>query len=121
MANPNPRTDQIEATKFTSENQPENPGGRPKGVRNRSTIARQVMEMKVTPPAKVVERLKELYPEMADRFKAEEIATMQQMMKAMTGDTRAYQVLMDMAYEPHKQTIEQQNITVDDVLKQLDD
>lgn len=80
-----------------------NPNGRPKGIRNRSTIAKQVMSMRVTPPAKVVEKLKELYPEMQDRFKAEEIATMQQMMKAMKGDTRAYQVLMDMAYEPHKQ------------------
>lgn len=120
MANPNPKTEHLEATKFTSENQPEKKGGRPKGRRNRSTIAKYVMSLGVKPPKQVVEKLKELYPEMENEFTSEEIAAMQLAQKAMKGDVRAYQVLMEMAYEPHKQKIEQHNLTVDDVLDEID-
>lgn len=73
--------------------------GRPKGTKNRSTIARKILEMSCVLPKNNFEKLKELYPEIAFNMTIEEVMTIIQANKAITKqDTAAYEKLLDSAY-----------------------
>lgn len=78
-----------------------NPKGKPKGSRNRSTIAKEMLE--------VMMNAKSLDGE-DSKMTAEEAMTAKMILKALSdGDVSAYKALMDSAYGTPKQTIEQNN------------
>ena len=99
-----PNPENIEQHEF-KKGETGNPNGRPKGVKNRSTIARAVMEMNINFPEQVLKKLKEMYPKMTNDVTIEEAMTIIQASKAIQDkDTAAYKVLMDSAYGQPKQT-----------------
>lgn len=84
-----------------------NPEGRPVGSRNRSTIAKRILEMNCVLPEEVFEKVKAIYPEIEQRMSAEEMATIVQITNAISkGDTNAYKAIMDSAYGAPKQELE---------------
>ena len=83
--------------KFSSEYQPEK-NGRPKGSRNRSTIARkwlEAMQDSKNPITGEIENLSQ-----------EDIMTLALLNKARKGDVNAYKQLMDSGYGLPKQQVE---------------
>jgi hypothetical protein len=82
-----------------------NPNGRPKGTRNRSTIARQWLE--------VNQNLKNPLTGENETMSQEDLMTLALIKKARDGDVNAYKALMDSGYGAPVQQIEQQQTTVD--------
>jgi hypothetical protein len=87
--------------KFSSEYQPKN-NGRPKGSRNRSTIARKWLE--------VNQSLKNPLTGESETMSQEDLMTLALIKKAREGDVTAYKALMDSGYGAPLQQIEQTNI-----------
>ncbi len=79
-----------------------NPNGRPKGSKNRSTIARKWLEVQESSENPVTSELEDM--------SQEDLMTLALIKKAREGDTQAYQKLMDSAYGAPLQQIEQTNI-----------
>jgi hypothetical protein len=76
-----------------------NPAGKPKGILNRSTIARKVLEMTAIYPEQVLAKLKEMYPSIESSTSIEEMMTIVQADKAIRKrDTQAYEKLLDSAH-----------------------
>ena len=82
-----------------------NPNGRPKGSKNRSTIARQWLE--------VNQNLKNPITGENETMSQEDLMTLALIKKARDGDVNAYKALMDSGYGAPIQQIEQQQTTVD--------
>lgn len=82
-----------------------NPDGRPLGAKNRSTIARKVLEMKALFNADTFEKLQEQFPEITKESTAEEIMTIIQVSNAVSGCDKAYKAVMDSAYGAPTQEI----------------
>jgi hypothetical protein len=82
-----------------------NPNGRPKGSKNRSTIARQWLE--------VNQNLKNPLTGANETMSQEDLITLALIKKARDGDVNAYKALMDSGYGAPVQQIEQQQTTVD--------
>lgn len=76
-----------------------NPNGRPKGSKNRSTIARKWLE--------VMQDAKNPITGELEKLSQEDIMTLALIKKARGGDVNAYKQLMDSGYGLPKQTIEQ--------------
>jgi hypothetical protein len=90
-----PKPENIEPHKF-AEGVSGNPNGRPKGSRNRSTIARRWLE--------VEEKIKNPISGQQEQLSQEDIATLALLKKARSGDVNAYKALMDSAYgSPNQQ------------------
>jgi len=101
------------ATRFSKVYQPEK-NGHPKGVQNRSTVAKRVLSMNCRLPEKILEQLKKDFPQLTDNMTIEEIMTIIQAREAITkADSTAYRALMDSAYGQPKQEviIDKPNIT----------
>lgn len=83
-----------------------NPNGRPKGSKNRSTIALELLET-------ILKKQDPLNPD-SDRqeFTAEELMVAEMMKQAMGGDVAAFKAVMDSAYGTPKQTVETTTIDV---------
>ena len=79
-----------------------NPNGRPKGAKNRSTIARQWLE--------VNQSLKNPLTGEQETMSQEDLMTLALIKKAREGDVNAYKALMDSGYGSPLQQIEQTNI-----------
>ena len=79
-----------------------NPNGRPKGSKNRSTIARQWLE--------VNQNLKNPLTGENETMSQEDLMTLALIKKAREGDVAAYKALMDSGYGSPVQQIEQTNI-----------
>ena len=79
-----------------------NPNGRPKGRRNRSTIARRWLE--------VNQELRNPLTSEIEVMSQEDLMTLALIKKARKGDVNAYKVLMDSGYGSPIQQIEQTNI-----------
>jgi hypothetical protein len=96
-----PKEDNLK--KFSSEYQPEK-NGRPKGSKNRSTIARQWLEttQKAKNPITGEEQI----------LSQEDLGTLAMVKKMREGDVSAYKQLMDSAYGAPIQQIEQHNIEI---------
>ena len=90
--------------KFTSEYQPKN-RGRKKGSKNRSTTARQWLE--------VNQKLRNPLTGENETMSQEDLMTLALIKKAREGDVRAYKELMDSAYGAPVQQIEQQQTSID--------
>ena len=84
--------------KFTSEYQPEK-NGRPKGAKNRSTIAKYWLE--------VNQKLKNPLTGDEETMSQEDLMTLALIKKAREGDVAAYKALMDSGYGAPLQQIEQ--------------
>jgi hypothetical protein len=82
-----------------------NPNGRPKGSKNRSTIARQWLE--------VNQSSKNPITGVNETMSQEDLITLALIKKARDGDVNAYKALMDSGYGAPIQQIEQQQTTVD--------
>ena len=82
-----------------------NPNGRPKGVKNRSTIAKQWLE--------VNQKLKNPLTGNEETMSQEDLMTLALIKKARDGDVNAYKALMDSGYGAPVQQIEQTQTTVD--------
>jgi len=94
-------------TQFSSDRQPES-NGRPIGVKNRSTIARKILEMSAILPDEMFTKLKENFPDIEQRMSTEEIATLVIVGQAISkGDYNSYKAVMDSAYGAPKQEVEQ--------------
>ena len=76
-----------------------NPNGRPKGSRNRSTIARQWLE--------VNQNLKNPLTGESENMSQEDLMTLALIKKAREGDVSAYKALMDSGYGAPLQQVEQ--------------
>ena len=79
-----------------------NPNGRPKGSRNRSTIAKKWLEMS--------RMLHNPLTEKDEAVSVEDEITLAQILKANKGDTNAYKALMDSA---HGSPINQTELKID--------
>lgn len=90
--------------RFSTDYQPVS-NGRPLGVRNRSTVARKVLDMLIRVPNEKYEELLLSFPEMEQTITVEEYITMQQTVLA-TKETNAYKAVMDSAYGAPKQDID---------------
>lgn len=82
-----------------------NPNGRPKGRKNRSTIARYWLE--------VNQSLKNPLTGDNETMSQEDLMTLALIKKAREGDVHAYKALMDSGYGAPVQQIEQTQTTVD--------
>lgn len=76
-----------------------NPSGRPKGAKNRSTIARQWLE--------VNQSLKNPLTGEQETMSQEDLMTLALIKKAREGDVNAYKALMDSGYGAPIQQVEQ--------------
>jgi len=79
-----------------------NPNGRPKGSKNRSTIAKKWLQ--------VEQDLKNPLTGDNEVMSQEDLMTLALIKKARTGDATAYQKLLDSAYGAPVQQVEQTNI-----------
>lgn len=82
-----------------------NPNGRPKGAKNRSTIARKWLE--------VNQSLKNPLTSETETMSQEDLMTLALIKKAREGDVSAYKALMDSGYGAPIQQIEQTSMEVD--------
>ena len=82
-----------------------NPKGRPKGRRNRSTIARELLELN--------QKLKNPLTGQDETMSQEYLMTLALIKKAREGDVSAYKALMDSGYGAPVQQIEQQQTSID--------
>jgi len=87
--------------KFSTEYQPEK-NGRPKGSRNRSTIARLWLE--------TTQKAKNPITGVEETLTQEDLGTLAMVKKMRDGDVSAYKALMDSGYGAPVQQIEQTNI-----------
>jgi len=87
--------------KFSAEYQPEK-NGRPKGSRNRSTIARLWLE--------TTQKAKNPITGVEETLSQEDLGTLAMVKKMRDGDVSAYKALMDSGYGAPVQQIEQTNI-----------
>jgi hypothetical protein len=82
-----------------------NPNGRPKGAKNRSTIAKYWLE--------VNQNLKNPLTGESQTMSQEDLMTLALIKKARDGDVSAYKALMDSGYGAPVQQIEQTQTNVD--------
>ena len=82
-----------------------NPNGRPKGAKNRSTIAKYWLE--------VNQKLKNPLTGNDEVMSQEDLMTLALIKKAREGDVAAYKALMDSGYGAPIQQIEQQQTNID--------
>jgi hypothetical protein len=82
-----------------------NPAGRPKGAKNRSTIAKYWLE--------VNQNLKNPLTGESQTMSQEDLMTLALIKKARDGDVNAYKALMDSGYGAPVQQIEQTQTNVD--------
>jgi hypothetical protein len=93
-----------------------NPNGRPKGSRNRSTIAREWLEVSqyITNPITGEK----------EKLEQQDIMTLGIIKKAREGDVNAYKALMDSAYGQPLQQIQQEVSKIDEIeiiIREADD
>ena len=96
--------DKLDNLKKFEKGESGNPNGRPKGSRNRSTIARQWLE--------VNQSLKNPLTGEQETMSQEDLMTLALIKKAREGDVNAYKALMDSGYGAPVQQIEQHNIEI---------
>lgn len=91
--------DKLDNLKPFEQGESGNPAGRPKGSKNRSTIARRWLE--------VNQNLKNPLTGESETMSQEDLMTLALIKKAREGDVNAYKALMDSGYGAPVQQIEQ--------------
>ena len=97
--------DKLDNLKPFEQGESGNPKGRPKGSKNRSTIARKWLE--------VNQSLKNPLTGENETMSQEDLMTLALIKKARDGDVNAYKALMDSGYGAPVQQIEQTNTEID--------
>lgn len=88
----------IEPFKFQP-GQSGNPNGRPKGSRNRSTIAKEVLDAATTIPDEIFEEIKKRFPGIEKKLSVEHVMTIVMTQKVINEkDVQAYRALIDAAH-----------------------
>lgn len=83
-----------------------NMNGRPKGSKNRSTVAKNILQLVAKCPKDLDSELKKIFEMMPKKMCVEDVMTLVQANKAIIdGDTNAYKAIMDSAYGLPKQDI----------------
>jgi len=82
-----------------------NPNGRPKGSKNRATVARQYLDL--------ITKQKNGLTGEVEELSQEEVITLAMLLKASKGDVNAYKAVMDSAFGQPKQTTDT-NLSVSD-------
>jgi len=82
-----------------------NPNGRPKGSKNRATVARQYLDL--------ITKQKNGLTGEVEELSQEEVITLAMLTKASKGDVNAYKAVMDSAFGQPKQTTDT-NLSVSD-------
>jgi len=93
-----------------------NPKGKPKGTRNRSTIAREWLE--------VTQFITNPITGEKEKLEQQDIMTLGIIKKARDGDVNAYKALMDSAYGQPLQQIQQEVSKIDEIeiiIREADD
>ena len=93
-----------------------NPKGKPKGTRNRSTIAREWLE--------VTQYITNPITGEKEKLEQQDIMTLAIIKKARAGDVAAYKALLDSAYGQPLQQIQQEVSKIDEIeiiIKEADD
>lgn len=99
--------DRLDNLKSFKKGESGNPNGRPKGSKNRSTIAKKILDMSSIFQDKTFAELKEMYPEIEKHMTAEEIMSVVMAHRAISkGDVNAYNALMASAYGSPTQKME---------------
>lgn len=95
------------------EGQSGNPNGRPKGSRNRSTVAREVLQTVINVQAIKSKAVRQAIENLGftNEVDIETLITAAQAITALKGNTLAYQALMDSAHGKPKTTIEHDVMT----------
>jgi hypothetical protein len=94
-----PNHENIKGQGFHTNPERINKNGHPKGIRNRSTIAKAILQMKLKLPVDVMQTIQKDFPEITDRMTIEDIMTIIQVREAIVkGNTNAYKAVMDSAY-----------------------
>jgi len=102
MNNPNA----IDNLKPFQKGQSGNPEGKIPGTKNRSTIARKILEMKALYKDDALSKLQEQYPEITKDTTVEEMMTIIQVNRAiMSEDPNSYKAVLDSAYGSPKQEV----------------
>ena len=91
--------DKLENLKPFEKGESGNPNGRPKGAKNRSTIAKYWLE--------VNQKLKNPLTNQEETMSQEDLMTLALIKKAREGDVTAYKALMDSGYGAPLQQVEQ--------------
>lgn len=93
-----------------------NPDGRQKGSKNRSTIAKQILGLAKALTPNEINQIQSKYGFSVEELQIETLIMMKQADRATElGDTKSAEFLMNQAYPPHKQTVEQ--YTSDEIKK----
>ena len=82
-----------------------NPNGRPKGSKNRATVARKYLDL--------ISKQKNGLTGEVEELSQEEVITLSMLTKASKGDVNAYKAVMDSAFGQPKQTTDT-NLSVSD-------
>ena len=82
-----------------------NPAGRPKGSKNRATVARKYLDL--------ISKQKNGLTGEVEELSQEEVITLAMLTKASKGDVNAYKAVMDSAFGQPKQTTDT-NLSVSD-------
>ena len=82
-----------------------NRNGRPEGVKSRSTVAKQILDMLVTIPDKQLKKFKEFWPELPQQVTGEEMITYAALYRALKRDM-SYKILMDSRHGAPKQEMD---------------
>jgi hypothetical protein len=90
--------DKLENLKPFEKGESGNPNGRPKGAKNRSTIAKYWLE--------VNQKLKNPLTNQEETMSQEDLMTLALIKKAREGDVSAYKALMDSGYGAPKQDMD---------------
>ncbi len=86
-----------------------NPTGRKPGSKNRSTVARQVLDLAVNLPPHKLARLQQMLPGLTADIDVELAMTLALAVRAIKGNINAYKALMYSAYGSPKQTIDSED------------
>ena len=98
-----PRTNQFQP------GQSGNPDGRKLGSKNRSTVARQVLDLAINLPPSQLARLQQLLPTLTADIDVEMAMTLALALRAIKGDINACKALMYSAYGYPKRTIDSED------------
>ena len=86
-----------------------NPDGRKPGSKNRSTVARQVLDLAVNLPSHKLARLQQMLPELTADIDVEMAMSLALAVRVIKGDINAYKTLMYSAYGAPKRTIDSED------------
>ncbi len=101
-----------------------NPKGHPKGMPNRSTIVKKILEANIKSPDTIERAIKAMFPKLANKkMEARVVMIIRMVQKAIVkGDTKAFELLMNYGYgkETDKLDLTSGGKSIVDIIEQLE-